>query len=586
MPAASAFRRLSLGAKLSLGFGTVLALLVATGAVAITQLRAVESSAKQLYRVNLATDEKAGNLRRDALLERAGILGYVLEPNPALRRKAHAKLMSLQTAIGRDLGDLRAQNGLTVGQRSLLDEVAQSLDTWYAARDKGPLGLTDAGDHAGATKAALHGKGGHAFEAAFAATVRFSKITEADAAAEHARAVSTASSATTLMIALIALATAVGVGIAVFLTIRIRGAVRPVLDRLQMLRDRCATDLRTALEAMAEGDLTIEVTPVTPPIEKIGGDELGQIAEAVNGIRESTIASVAAYNHTRESLSGLVGRVSATSSALSAASQEMAATSEETGRAVNEIAQAVTDVASGAERQVEMVERARSSSEQTGAAVEQANAVAQQGVAAAEQANESMQALRESTSLVTDAIRTLAAKSEQIGGIVETITNIAGQTNLLALNAAIEAARAGEQGRGFAVVAEEVRKLAEESQTAAASIASLIGEIQSETERTVEIVEDSSGRAEESSATVAAARQAFQEIGTSVDGIRAQIAQIVEATGEVAAVAEQSSSSTEEVSASTEETSASAQQIAASAQQLAGTAEQLNQLVAEFTLAT
>ena len=61
-----------------------------------------------------------------------------------------------------------------------------------------------------------------------------------------------------------------------------------------------------------------------------------------------------------------------------------------------------------------------------------------------------------------------SARSEPIGGIVEDDHGIAEQTNLLALNAAIEAARAGEQGRGFAVVAEEVRKLAEESQRAAA----------------------------------------------------------------------------------------------------------------------
>ena len=80
-------------------------------------------------------------------------------------------------------------------------------------------------------------------------------------------------------------------------------------------------------------------------------------------------------------------------------------------------------------------------------------------------------------------------QSNQIGQIVDVIKGIADQTNLLALNAAIEAARAGEQGRGFAVVAEEVRKLAEQSSTSAAQIATLIGNIQRETERAVGVME-------------------------------------------------------------------------------------------------
>jgi methyl-accepting chemotaxis protein len=137
-------------------------------------------------------------------------------------------------------------------------------------------------------------------------------------------------------------------------------------------------------------------------------------------------------------------------------------------------------------------------------------------------------------------------------------------------------------GQGFAVVAEEVRKLAEESQQAAASIASLFGEIQSETDRTVGVVEASASKADESGATVERAREAFLQISTSVDGIRTRVAEIVEATAEVAAVAEQSAASTEQVSASTEQTSASAQEIAASAQELATTAEELARLVADF----
>jgi methyl-accepting chemotaxis protein len=169
----------------------------------------------------------------------------------------------------------------------------------------------------------------------------------------------------------------------------------------------------------------------------------------------------------------------------------------------------------------------------------------------------------------------------------------------LALNAAIEAARAGEQGRGFAVVAEEVRKLAEESQTAAGSIGSLIADIQAETARAVEVVEDGAQRTAQGAAVVDEARVAFERIGDGVRDMDARVAGIAAAVEEIAvasrrmehdmeevgAVAEQSSATSEEVSASTQQTSASTQQIAAAAQELADTAQELEQLVGRFTLA-
>lgn len=80
-----------------------------------------------------------------------------------------------------------------------------------------------------------------------------------------------------------------------------------------------------------------------------------------------------------------------------------------------------------------------------------------------------------------EKIASLEANMKRIEGIVQIITGISEQTNLLALNASIEAARAGEAGRGFAVVAEEVRKLAEESNSSTESIASIIGSVVNQT---------------------------------------------------------------------------------------------------------
>ena len=266
---------------------------------------------------------------------------------------------------------------------------------------------------------------------------------------------------------------------------------------------------------------------------------------------------------------------------LRSASGQLASSSEQTGRAIAEIANAVSSVAQGAERQVTMVEETSRTAAETATAAGEARTASAEGIAAAERATRAMEAVRASSGTVNGTMISLAEKSEQIGGIVETINGIAEQTTLLALNAAIEAARAGEQGRGFAVVADEVRKLAEESQHAATRIADLVADIRAETAKAVEVVEGSVSQTEEGATVVAEARDAFGAIGARVDDIVARIEQITSAT---AAVAEQSSASAEQVSASTQETSASTQQVAASAHELARTAEELESIVGKFKL--
>lgn len=163
--------------------------------------------------------------------------------------------------------------------------------------------------------------------------------------------------------------------------------------------------------------------------------------------------------------------------AISAAMQEVATGSSEETQYMKDIVHKARELSSGAES---VARDATSVAASTGNVVK----AAQGGSLAAEEIMAKMSDIESSTIELATAVGHLRGKSDQIGKIVDVISEFAEQTNLLALNAAIEAARAGNAGRGFAVVAEEVRKLARRAGEAAREITDLIGVIGAEINET------------------------------------------------------------------------------------------------------
>jgi methyl-accepting chemotaxis protein len=315
-------------------------------------------------------------------------------------------------------------------------------------------------------------------------------------------------------------------------------------------------------------------------------------------------------NEILATLTNVIGVVSKSAEGLASTSQEMSAAIEETTAATTQVADTVNEIARGSQEQSARSEDVSRTMNDMTIGVQD---IASNAQLAAEAANASrdfitevgnqsrdmlvqMDAIQHATNDSANVIRELEGKSNQIGEIVQLITSIADQTNLLALNAAIEAARAGEHGRGFAVVADEVRKLAENSGTAASQISGLIAEIQDGTHAAVDSMEAGTRTVtqgvSELTGTVEAVQKIVEEsnrvaqmaenIAAAAEQQSASIEEVTATVDEVASISQQAAAGTEETSAAVEQQNASMHELAKSSQELAQMAAEMQEFVAKY----
>jgi len=320
--------------------------------------------------------------------------------------------------------------------------------------------------------------------------------------------------------------------------------------------------LMNELADLADGDLTVKAT--------VTEDITGAIADSVNV--------------TTDELRKLVVGVSAASQEVARATKEAGEVAKGLLEAAQRQATQIREAGDAVELMSKSIKEVDSSAAQSSTVARNTLSVTEQGARAVENSIAGMDGIREQIQETSKRIKRLGESSQEIGEIVDLISDITEQTNVLALNAAIQAASAGEAGRGFSVVAEEVQRLAERSAAATKQIGALVKTIQSDTQNAVTAMEKSTQGVVDGTKLSDAAGQSLREIEKSTRELADLVNSISVSTQVQTDMAGEVAGAMEEILKITEQTTSGTQLTSASVAQLERLAQQLNSSVSGFKL--
>jgi len=441
--------RLTLGRKLGLGFGVILALMVFSAVMNYLRSTDIRKTEDATVELRFPAIEIARMLQRDLNYTQVkGRQAILAGTDPARWQEAKKAYEGAWKSIEKDVALLdELAPKWPQADRDRLDDIKKHLP-WLRATEDAAIkhatsGERDAVIRAGNENADLVTPANIAVKKSLDGLAE-SLVTLLAKNKEELHAANRAlnwAMAVTVFVAL-----GIGISVAIFLSRPVTGAAQSVLDQA---------------EAIAAGDLTRDDLKVR------SRDELGDLTAAINKMSGSLKRMILAITENAT-------RVASASEELDTASQQITANSEETSAQADVVSKAAQAVSQN-------LQTVATGAEEMGASIGE---IAKSATEAAKVATAAVK-VAETTTI---AVSKLGASSTEIGEVIKAITSIAQQTNLLALNATIEAARAGEAGKGFAVVANEVKELAKATAKATEDISRKIEAIQTDTKAAVDAI--------------------------------------------------------------------------------------------------
>jgi len=313
---------------------------------------------------------------------------------------------------------------------------------------------------------------------------------------------------------------------------------------------------------LADGDLSTHTT--------VTEDITGAIADSVNYSIDALRDLVSTINNTANQVRTAVRKTQNTTGQLAEASHAQARQITAASDAITVISQSMSQVSERASDSAEVARKSVS--------------IAHKGGETVRQTINGMEIIREQIQETSKRIKRLGESSQEIGDIVNLITEISDQTNILALNAAIQASMAGEAGRGFAVVADEVQRLAERTGDATKQIEALVKTIQADTNEATVSMEQSTTNVVKGAKLTENAGSALDRIEQVSMNLAQRILEIADATSEQAQESVNITETMDVIQQITAKTSEGSNQASGSIGELSAMVKEMQKSVAGFKL--